>query len=234
MAEEDNEHSAKLHRLVFACDVLEVECLLLVGEDLAVPLQTVPHLRQGAGGNRSVARMGCMSGTCRARAIPSEVWKDIRLRGATSGANDASGIIVQHVLPAHPDESSGRVRRSGEGRSAEILPCWEHAGFKSTLLEIARRVDEHEGRARADEKSGVGETEGVSPSAPGKIKMRLTKRSASHASEERSRDVESEPHMSVVLRSRKDDAASSTVAVTLDSRSSKATAGNDASVVRYE
>ncbi|KAF4139699.1 hypothetical protein GN958_ATG11184 [Phytophthora infestans] len=62
------------------------------------------------------------------RAITSEVWKDIGLYEAASGANDARAIIVQHVRPAHPDESSDRMRRSGEGRSAENLLCWEQVG----------------------------------------------------------------------------------------------------------
>lgn len=56
------------------------------------------------------------------RAITSEVWKNIGLCEAASGANDASGIIVQHVRPAHPDESSVRVREAVRVAQLRICP----------------------------------------------------------------------------------------------------------------
>lgn len=62
----------------------------------------------------------------------------------------------------------------------------------------------------------------------------MTRRSASHDRKKRRGDAENKPPVGVVLRSRKDDAVSRRVVVTLDSGSSKETAGEAPFIERRE
>ncbi|KAF4140256.1 hypothetical protein GN958_ATG10551 [Phytophthora infestans] len=71
MAAEDNEHSAKLHRLVFACDVLEVESLLLS--------RTFGKVQEATAGeqHKPRSRLSMGSSVCEKEACPVKVTYDL-------------------------------------------------------------------------------------------------------------------------------------------------------------